>query len=204
MILILPCSYLRTASAHATHAPHLAGLHVVGVSFPVGAAAARGDGVGSTIYLHPTAGTDTISVGGDGVISIAQIDKALFGVFLIVALNAVLAGFEGEGAVGNGHTVLARQAVAGDVDLVGAAGDHQVIFGHHTVSPLRGDGDGASVHGDGVAVAGRGGTQRNVDGTLLVIADLKVPVTEQLGQVHAARGTGLRGRQVLTGCCGSG
>ena len=99
MILILPCSYLRTASAHATHAA--AGLHVVGVSFPVGAAAARGDGVGSTIYLHPTAGTDTISVGGDGVISIAQIDKALFGVFLIVALNAVLAGFEGEGAVGN-------------------------------------------------------------------------------------------------------
>ena len=90
------------ASAHATHAPHLAGLHVVGVSFPVGAAAATsGDGVGSTIYLHPTAGTYTISVGGDGVISIAQIDKALFGVFLIVALNAVLPGLEGEGTVGN-------------------------------------------------------------------------------------------------------
>ena len=92
---------LRTASAHATHAPHLAGLHVVGVSFPVGAAAASGDGVGSIIYLHPTAGTYTISVGGDGVISIAQIDKALFGVFLIVALNAVLPGLEGEGTVGN-------------------------------------------------------------------------------------------------------
>lgn len=132
MILILPCSCLRTASAHAAY---LAGLHTVGVSFPVGASATSGDGVGSTIYLHPTAGTDTISVGGDGVISIAQIDKALFGVFLIVALNAVLAGLEGEGAVGNGHTVLARQAVAGDVDLVGAAGDHQVIFGHHSVSP---------------------------------------------------------------------
>ena len=191
MILILPCSYLRTASAHATHAA--AGLHAVGVSFPIGAAAARDNGVGSTIYLHPTAGADTISVGSDGVGSVAQVDKALFGVLLIVALNAVLPGLEGEGTVGNGHTVLARQAVAGDVDLVGTAGDHQVIFGHHTVSPLRGDGEGASVHGDGVAVASRGGTQRNVDGTLLVIADLKVPVTEQLGQVHIAGGGRRRG-----------
>lgn len=250
------------------------------MSFPIGAAAARGDGVGS----------------------VAQVDKAFFGVLLIVALNTIFAGLEGDGTIGYGHTVRSAQTVAGDVDLVGAAGDHQVIFGHHSMSPLRGDGEGASpvegqvrfgenhtvdvvvvnghvgtaifqsvvrvrsggekhlvgrgnvdggggctgdvsvvqnqldfirlrglyhhhtvlqgpgekvgallgdgngapVHGDGVAVAGRGGTQLDVSRTLLVITELKVPVTEQLGQVHVARGNGLRGRKVLTGYCGSG
>lgn len=75
-----------------------------------------------------------------------------------------------------------------------AAGLHTVGMSFPvSAAAARGDGDGVSVHGDGVAVAGRGGTQRNVDGTLLVIADLKVPVTEQLGQVHIAGGGRRRG-----------
>ena len=75
------------------------------------------------------------------------------------------------------------------LDFVGVVGVH-----HHPavlqaagedIYPLVGDGDGAALHRNGVAVGfGAGAGEGDMGGALFVVADLLVPVAEQGGGVY--------------------
>ena len=58
-------------------------------------------------------------------------------------MEAVLTRGNGKAAVGNGDAVVSGQAVVGGSDGIAAAGDHQLILGHHPVPGRRLDGEAA-------------------------------------------------------------
>ena len=57
-------------------------------------------------------------------------------------MDAVLAGLDGKGTIGNADAVLAGQSLAGGSNGIGAAGYSQVIFGYDPMTSRRRDGQG--------------------------------------------------------------
>ena len=97
-------------------------------------------------------------------------------------MDAVLAGLDGKGTIGNADAVLAGQSLAGGSNGIGAAGYSQVIFGYDPVTSRRRDGQGtAAVEGE-VTLGKDSGVN-----VVVIYGDITVPAGQA---VFTVRGSG--------------
>ena len=88
-------------------------------------------------------------------------------------MDAVLAGLDGKGTIGNADAVLAGQSLAGGSNGIGAAGYSQVIFGYDPMTSRRRDGQGAAAVEGEVTLGKDSGVN-----VVVIYGDITVPASE--------------------------
>ena len=110
---------------------HAAG-HVLG-AFGVDSLAGGGDGESAAGDGYILGGLDGVVARGDADIAARDVHIALVGLILVVGFDGVLAGGQGDGAVLDGHGIVALQGVFDGGYGDDAARDAQVVLGADAV-----------------------------------------------------------------------
>ena len=98
-------------------------------------------------------GLDAVAGGGDGVGAAVNLHPALICVLDVAGLDAVLFRGEIEGAVQDADRVVAAQGMADRGDVVGAAGDHEVVISGDAVFIVAGCGECTAAVEDQIVLA---------------------------------------------------
>ena len=143
----------RLCAARHPSAATAAEHHRVGMIRTVFCPTTAEDGEVTAVDGQVGFGLDAVAGGGDGVGAAVNLHPALICVLSVAGLDAVLFGGEVEGAVQDADRIVAAQRVADRGDVVGAAGDHEVVISGDAVFIVAGCGECTAAVEDQIVLA---------------------------------------------------